>query len=106
ASWRASTPPAPARRFDVTHARDNHTAPEIAYTAMYAIAQFRRPRSPTAEAEDLKSSQCGFESHRGHFTPNPTVGFGWNFFVTFVRLRAGFAGNRATCRTSHTILNR
>src|SRR5688572_24369361 len=25
----------------------------------------RRPRSPTAEAEDLKSFQCGFESHRG-----------------------------------------
>src|SRR5688500_14180172 len=25
-----------------------------------------RPRSPTAEAEDLKSLQCGFKSHRGH----------------------------------------
>lgn len=26
----------------------------------------RRPRSPTAEASDLKSAQCRFESDRGH----------------------------------------
>jgi hypothetical protein len=26
-----------------------------------------RGRSPTAEAEDLKSSQCGFESHRPYW---------------------------------------
>ena len=31
------------------------------------------PRSPTAEAEVLKTSQCGFESHRGHGTRNALV---------------------------------
>ena len=27
---------------------------------------YLRPRSPMAEAEDLKSSKCGFDPHRGH----------------------------------------
>lgn len=36
-----------------------------------AVDPARRPRSPTAEASDLKSAQCRFESDRGHLKTRP-----------------------------------
>ena len=35
-------------------------------TGRFAHVIKRGPCSPMAEAEDLKSSKCGFDPHRGH----------------------------------------
>jgi hypothetical protein len=42
-------------------------------TSCYTPDRTSRGRSPTAEAEDLKSFQCGFESHRPYCLKKPIL---------------------------------
>lgn len=42
------------------------TTSRFIFASTFPLLLTQRPRSPMAEAVDLKSIQCGFESHRGY----------------------------------------
>ena len=47
----------------------------------------KRERSPTAEATDLKSVQCGFESRRSYFRQGSPIGRGGGLKIHIVWVR-------------------
>ena len=60
------------------------------------VRQTLRPSSPMAEAGDLKSSQCGFESHLGHLSAQALIGAEVEVLVQ----AAAWIERRRTGRTS------
>ena len=49
------------------------------------VAARQAPIAQLAEAADLKSAQCGFESHWGHILPLPVnAGRGFFYLITSV----------------------